>query len=284
MTSDDLRSFMRARSDGYWEFLATAAGETRSIVKTLDGLSRTALEDPTTSSASSLSIVEARVQALGALGGDYLTKLALTWPAPSTLHATSGDLGSDFLTVAWLSAVRFLDALAIEHRESKESMPIGLKVELETVFGAGTSVGSWDALLELVHAPCATYQQFRGVRFQPATPLSRELLVALLGSPSPATSALERLRVLTRNRVNPMPSATKFLEDLLRERWFDAPEPFFPRGGILVLMELALRNGIDPALRSSLVDELRKKISRGGGPRGWEAFAYLLADTGWQSP
>jgi hypothetical protein len=39
----ELRKFMRHRCDGFWELLATAAGEDESVRKTVEGLSAQAL-------------------------------------------------------------------------------------------------------------------------------------------------------------------------------------------------------------------------------------------------
>jgi hypothetical protein len=288
MSSLGLRAFMRSRSDGYWELLATSVGDQESIRKTMNGVSADALASGTNGPAISPRLVDERLQALAALDHEIVQALASTWKPPSALNPGLTDPETDFWTAAWCAGLRFLKEPPEPLAEESSALPLALERELAVVFGrVAHGFSNWDALIREVVSSSVTYDELRKVAVAlPAgdETVSQEELIGLLGSQRPGSKYLERLRIFTgRPTVLSVP-ARRSLERLFCDAWFIKAAFATDRGANVVLMQLVLALTQDEGLKERATEHLMARLSEEGDPQQLAPFAYLLADTGWSCP
>lgn len=153
------REALASRSDGYFELLATAAGDPEATKRTHEGLTGGALTAGAHGPAVAPSLVAERVEALSVASAGRLGALSEGWPA--------GEDRGPFIDAAWRTALRHLQHLggaAAERAEALRRQP-SLQAEAVRVWGpaAPPPVLEWEDL----GAGPSTLDRYRGLAWAP---------------------------------------------------------------------------------------------------------------------
>ncbi len=287
MDKVSFREFLIRRSDGYFEMLATAAGDRSSNRKTVTGLTATALDAAAGGAALSPSIVGRRVDALAAHDVPQLVQVSQDWKAPDSLDLSLTSAVTDFYVAAWEAAFRFLWKAGYKVEYDFSRLPLPLQREQATLAGTlAPEIRSWSDVVRIVAEERASYAIIRSIniaRVCKEGEIGHAHLKALLETDVPELVPLARLRIFTPAAFLLSMEASEYLRQLFEARWFSMVEPDVngTGGEEAILLELVTKLGMSDELWSRAAQHLLQRLDEHGAAGNWAPFAYLLLNKDW---
>jgi hypothetical protein len=283
-----LKAVAQSRHDGFWELLATAAGQPASIAKSTGGLSAEALDACFDGPAVSPSIVQARVEAVAALDVGMLVALARAWRRPRELRADLGEVTTDFWASAWCAAMRHLHRQGAITRADVASELYMTEREAAVVFcpEPRPKVRWADVVAQISRGEL----DYRGARHLDCGGLVESRIGAgdliPLFEHDRSAVRLSAFRIL-RSRTHLIDEGARNL--LSQQLWKGWQEPFDlanDKSGELrdlqILTELGVECGL--AIVEPVATRMAELLERQASPDLAAPLAYVLLGTGWQSP
>lgn len=154
----NLQDILLQRTEGLWEFIATAAGNAEAVEKTLRGLSPQELERGPHGYADSPNIVSERVEALAAYNSRMLAELAQSWIDP---HDIGNHSWTDWWRIVWSTSLRHLKELGMIEREQVDVPELRQEVDI-LWYDPQKWLVSWHNLAEeIIPRPLLNYSLIR---------------------------------------------------------------------------------------------------------------------------
>jgi hypothetical protein len=273
-----LLSVMKARTDGDWELLATAAGEPSSVDRTIAALSGPVLAS---SGITSGTHARRRVEALAALDIVEVLAVADAWLRPGQA-AGNGSGSPPALVEAWATALRFLP----QNRQLallEGDVPGAWEEEKLALTSPIPPFATWEHLIHFVQR-ARGYAELRAVDrgLFPVTAVTEGVIDALLDvPPRKRWGQFQALRVLRPLIDRLSPNARAFLLDLALASW---GEFFGDSPAQLLLYELAFAIDQEAEVVSLAAEHLQNSLDVASGPLHLLQTAYVVSGTGWMMP
>lgn len=284
MNNTEFREFLARRHDGFWELLATSAGNAASVSKTIAGLQGAAFADGHRGPARTFSLVEQRIDALGAYQPSLIVELAAAWKRPAALGSDPMDEERDLLIAAWASAIRYLAPVAaVTVDELRTGIP-AIRDEADVFFGPLELIPtSWSDLVAMFARGYLGWHKLRQLdrvklNLGSVTPTRLDELLHIEGS---GPQGLGCLRVLRGRETSLTADAATWLCSHLEHDAATNPK-VASEAGFCIAAEIALC--VRPQLRETLTRVAADAISSSGRPAEHARLAYVLLGTGWQTP
>lgn len=275
----ELLALMRARTEGNWEFLATAAGERSSVERTVRCLDGSTLP---TDRFSSRTVVRQRIEALAAFDTSALARVASTWPLPQEFPGNGSSGIATRLTEAWAAALRHLP-LSVQQKILRGDVPKAYNQERVALVTPAPCFVDWIEVIQFVrNAPSYAHLRATDRSTFPSLSPSAFWIDTLLDIPHGGRwSAFQTVRVLRGGVHHLSPEARMYLLELAEAAWssFSGDSP-------IQLLFFELARSIDRGARvlDLATEQLIATLKKAESPQRLLQTAYVVADAGWTMP